>query len=117
MCVHSVKRALHRLGRPPLSPDIGGCHVPVDRRQRIGESALLPGAHESGRQLRRPYCLSWDHVCSPHSHLNMRTVRPFTGLSIVRTVAGFLPQMPHALIGLGSKLEKTSFLNSSLTSK
>jgi hypothetical protein len=34
-----VKRALHRLGRPPVSPDIAGCHVPVDRRERIGESA------------------------------------------------------------------------------
>ena len=63
-----------------------------------------------GRQLRRTYCLSSDQVCSPHSHLNMRTVRPFTGLSIVRSMDGFLPQMPQALTELGSKLEKTSFL-------
>ena len=30
-----------------MSPAAAGCHVPVDRRQRMGESA--------GRQLRRPY--------------------------------------------------------------
>src|SRR4051812_48876459 len=63
------------------------------------------------------YCLSSVQVCSPHSHLNMRTVRPFTVLSIVRIMSGFLPQMPQALTGLGSYLEKTSFLNSSLIRK
>ena len=60
------------------------------------------------------YALSSDHVCSPHSHLNMRTVRPLWGLSIVLTKAGFLSHWLQALNGAGSKLEKTSFLNSLL---
>jgi hypothetical protein len=46
--------------------------------------------------------------------LNMRTVRPLSESSIDRTCAGFSPQWLHTRIGLGSKLEKTSFLNSSL---
>jgi hypothetical protein len=58
--------------------------------------------------------LSSAQLCSPHLHLNMRTVRPFRGLSIVRSKAGFSPQLLHAGTRLGSKLEKTSFLNSSL---
>jgi hypothetical protein len=58
------------------------------------------------------YVLSLDHVCSPHSHLNMRTVRPFCELSIVRTKTGFLSQWPHTGTGLGSKRENTSFLKS-----
>jgi hypothetical protein len=61
------------------------------------------------------YALSSDDVCSPHSHLNMRTLRPFVGLSIDRTMAGFLSHWLHVRIGLGSKLEKNSFLNSSFT--
>jgi hypothetical protein len=48
------------------------------------------------------YALSSDQVCSPHSHLNMRTVRPLWGSSMVRTIAGFLSQELHTLIGLGS---------------
>jgi hypothetical protein len=68
--------------------------------------------NERGRQLKRPYFLSSDQDCSPHSHLNMRTVRPLWELSIVRTSEGFLPQRLHARTGLGSKLEKISFLNS-----
>jgi hypothetical protein len=68
-------------------------------------------------QLRAPYTLSSDHVCSPHSHLNMRTVRPLWELSIVRTSAGFLSHWLHVRIGLGSKLENTSFLNSLLMIK
>ena len=60
-----------------------------------------------------PYALSSDQVCSPHAHLNMRTVRPFWGLSILRSSVGFSPQLVHVRTGLGSKLEKTSFLNSS----
>jgi hypothetical protein len=60
----------------------------------------------------RSYPLSSDQVCSPHLHLNMRTVRPFREFSMVRTCAGFSPQSLHVRIGLGSKLEKTSFLNS-----
>jgi hypothetical protein len=67
--------------------------------------------------MRRPYALSSAQVCSPHSHLNIRTVRPFRGLSIVRSSAGFSPQWLHVRTGLGSKLEKTSFLNSLLMSK
>jgi hypothetical protein len=43
----------------------------------------------------------------------MRTVRPVLGVSIFRRSLGFLPQLLHAGIGFGSKLEKTSFLNSS----
>ena len=65
------------------------------------------------RQPKRLHLLSSDQVCSPHPHLNMRTVRPFCGLSIFKTSAGFSPQWLHAGIGLGSNLEKTSFLNSS----
>jgi hypothetical protein len=42
----------------------------------------------------------------------MRTVRPFWVLSIFRMSLGFSPQWLHAGRGLGSKLEKTSFLNS-----
>ena len=61
----------------------------------------------------KPQALSSAQLCSPHSHLNIRTVRPFTGLSIVRISAGFALQLLHVRIGLGSKLEKTSFLNSS----
>jgi hypothetical protein len=44
----------------------------------------------------------------------MRTVRPLWGLSIVLTKAGFLSHWLQALNGAGSKLEKTSFLNSLL---
>jgi hypothetical protein len=44
--------------------------------------------------------------------MNMRTVRPFWGLSIFRRSLGFSPQWLHAGTGFGSKPEKTSFLNS-----
>jgi hypothetical protein len=60
----------------------------------------------------KPYSLPSVQRCSPHWHLNMRTVRPFRGLSMVRSSAGFSPQWLHSRTGLGSKLEKTSFLNS-----
>jgi hypothetical protein len=77
---------------------------------QIGVRSLR--TNERGRQLRRPYALSSVQRCSPHWHLNMRTVRPFRGLSMVRSSAGFSPQWLHVRTGLGSKLEKTSFLNS-----
>jgi hypothetical protein len=84
-------------------------HVP----EQADMFAELTGM-KRGRQLRRPYFLSSDHVCSPHLHLNIRTVRPVWELSMVRTCAGFSPHWLHARIGLGSKLENTSFLNSLL---
>ena len=37
----------------------------------------------------RRQALPSDQVCSPHSHLNMRTVCPLSGLSMVRIIAGF----------------------------
>jgi hypothetical protein len=46
----------------------------------------------------------------------MRTVRPFWEFNIVWVSAGFSPHMLHDMTGFGLKLEKTSFLNSSLTS-
>src|SRR5579863_1565906 len=41
---------------------------------------------------KRSYPLSSDQVCSPQSHLNMRVVRPFWGLSIFRMSLGFSAQ-------------------------
>ena len=67
------------------------------RQSKRAGAVLVPNI-----QLRRPYFLSSAQVCSPHSHLNMRTVRPFRGLSMDRTGAGLLPQWLHDLIGLGS---------------
>jgi hypothetical protein len=58
------------------------------------------------------YALSSDQVFSPHSHLNIRTVRPLWGLSIFKRSLGLSPHW-HVGTGFGSKLEKTSFLNSS----
>jgi hypothetical protein len=84
-------------------------------------SGLTGGLPRIGRGYRRveaakPQALSSAQLCSPHSHLNIPTVRPFTGLSIVRTSAGLALQLLHVRIGWGSKLEKTSFLNSSFMS-
>ena len=41
-------------------------------------------------------------VCSPHRHLNMRTVLPLCGFSILRTRAGFASQVAQDGAGLGS---------------
>ena len=38
------------------------------------------------------YFLSSDQVCSPQSHLNIRTVPPVWGFSIDRSNVGFLSQ-------------------------
>lgn len=63
----------------------------------------------------RTYSLFSVQVCAPHSHLNMRTILPFCGFSILNTDLGFLPHSPQGFAGLGSKLEKTSFLKSRST--
>src|SRR3954454_6756260 len=47
----------------------------------------------------------------------MRSARPFTGSRIVWTSTSFAPQLLHVELGLGLKLEKASFLNSSATSR
>jgi hypothetical protein len=82
----------------------------LDDFGRIGQAWGLRDGH-----CREAYPLSSAQDCSPHLHLNMRTLRPFAGLRMVRTSAGLLAQALHARIGFGSKLVKTSFLNSLFT--
>jgi hypothetical protein len=40
-------------------------------------------------------------VCSPQSHLNMRTVLPLSGLSMVMTLEGLCPHLPQEGVGFG----------------
>jgi hypothetical protein len=63
------KHHRHDSGNPLMRLPAAGCHVPVARRQRLGESAVPSGTHGRGRQLRRPYSRLVVNVCSPQSHL------------------------------------------------
>src|ERR1700709_99515 len=69
---------------------------------QLGSSTKSPARPLAGHHLRRPYFLSSDHVCSPQSHLNIRTVPPVWGFSIDRSSVGFLSQLLQALIELGA---------------
>jgi hypothetical protein len=69
-------------------------YLPSKPPRRSGSRRMIRKAWRylsRGRQL-RPYSLSSRQVCSPQLHLNMRTVLPLVGLSIVRTSPGFSPQ-------------------------
>lgn len=69
----------------------------------------------NGHVTERAYSFSSVQVCAPHSHLNMRTILPFCGLSIFKTERGFLPHSSQGLTGFGSKPGNTSFLKSRST--
>jgi hypothetical protein len=101
-------RGIHQGQRSCETAQKGRTHD-CKRPLLITKKLLQVGGHP---HMRRPYALSSVQRCSPHWHLNIRTVRPFRGLSMVRSSLGFSPQRLHARTGLGSKLEKTSFLNS-----
>jgi hypothetical protein len=63
----TMKVAANRASRRPDWPRRLVC---------LGATALM-------RQLRRPYAGSETHFWLPHSHMNMRTVRPFLVSSIL----------------------------------
>ena len=54
--------------------------------------------NERGRQLRWPYSRLVVHVCSPQSHLYMRSVSPLRGLSILQMSFGCAPHRPHRTV-------------------